>query len=554
LVLKNLAPGKILTVLKACVASEWPFLVLFCFYFIALIIWICLDRSVPIWDGARHLLDSYDLKDELSAPVSFGTKLYALFTCAYPYPPLFNWVHCLFLMSPIPRTIGDHLPILVFFALGVFSLYKLGWQLFDDAAIGLVGMAIFCMLPAVCMVTHINGLVDIPLTSMCFLALWLIARWNAAPSLANALAAGGAIGLACLTKQMGAIYLAPAIIIVLLQRLLAGDVGRAIQFSYGLGLGTIIFLSWLLLDLANIGPYQQVASYGIGLSVWFRKIGTYLLHLPRFLTGPVSILFVVSLFNFPAQRKLWLPASTVLGFSVLCALRWGGEEPRYVLPVFGYLALSIAAFLVRLWRTRLPSLRVFSAAFGLYLLTVYFFFNFTPYPIARLAAVGLIDQEFNGLGCHWSRVAPSEPYSPEPVAYNWLLRLIHSEPLNHPAVIIFGVDTPNCQATSLAYLAKQRGIPVELRTLSPSQLEVDIGQDNLLEFKLYPDWYVTMKNDQSAHPLQLKSGHELDKYKAWREYFETSGKFSKTGEFLLPDGKSCMVLYRKLESTRPMNE
>jgi len=506
---------------------------------------------VPIWDSSAHLLYSYDLKDALTAPIPLEEKLHALFTCSGWYPPLFNWVHCLFLMCPTPRNVADDLPRVVFFAIGLISLYKLGRQLFNDAAAGLVAMAIFFALPGVCGISHARGLLDMPLASMYFLALWLIARWSAAPSWANALLAGCAIGLACLTKQMGAIFLGPAVFLVLIQRLFARDFGKAIQFSCGVALASIPYLIWLLPHLDAITKklvldHELFASRGSGFSLWFANFQLYLQHLSDCTPVPLSVLFLISLFNFPAQRKLWLPASALPAFMILCILPWGTSQVRYVLPILGYLALSTAALLVRAWRTTSPLLKALDVLFGLSLLTIYFVFNFTPYPFPRPPQRGIFDAQYYGFACSRPGALPSEPNPEQPVAYNWLLARVQSEKLNRPGVMMVAVDTPNCALTSIEYLARQRGIPLQFQCLFSS--EVNVLRCNPANLNLDPNWYVTMKNDKSAYRMIFYSEQDLHNYENLMSYFETSGKFSQVSEFLLPDGESRMILYRKVSA------
>ena len=550
--MKNFAAGKILASPKSFTLGEGPFLVLFSFFVLALVFWRCLDRTVPIWDGAAHLVDTYNLKEALVAPGPLEKKIYALFTCSGWCPPLFNWVHCLILMSPIPYSVADILANLLFFAIGLISLYKLGCQVLGDKVVAVIAMAIYCMLPTVCAITHNKGLIDTPLASMCFLALWLVARWNSAPSLANALVAGCAIGFTCLTKQTGAIYVAPAVLLVLLQRLLARNFRKVAQFVCVVGVVAIPYISWLLLNGSNIT--RMVFSYGqvkslpaSGFQNWLGNMEGCWVHVVNCITVPVATLFVFSLFNFPAQRKLWLPASTLLGLLILSTDNWGNYQVRYVFPVLGYLTLSVAALLVRFWRTGWLLPRILVVAFGCYLSTIYFIFNFTPYPFPRCAAVGLLDPKFNSLACRWTGVNPSEPYPLEPVAYNRLLGRIQSEQGNHQdkTTLVVAVDTPNCALTSLAYLAKQRGIPLELSSLFTDE-GVNLYRCNPENVKLDPDWYVTTENDQGSHANHFKSDQELENYQELKRYFESSGKFALTGKFLLADRKGYVVLFKKM--------
>ncbi|PWT95883.1 MAG: hypothetical protein C5B53_10770 [Candidatus Melainabacteria bacterium] len=546
--MKNPPYWKLPAGLRSFLATEWPFLFVFCFFFISLVYWVYLDRTVPIWDSADHLLQSYNLKDVLSSPVSFDKKLLALFTCAYRYPPFFCWVHCLFLFSPIPPVVADHLPRFVFFAVGFISLYKLGRQLFDDAAVGLTAAAIYFSLPLVCVIAHTRGLIDMPLASMCFLALWLIARWNATPSLANALMAGMAIGLTCLTKQMGAIYLAPAIFLVLSKRLLERDFGKAMQFSIGLAIAAIMFLAWLVPSLPVIKENMHVWDTELALQAggtkdWFKNLASRIEVTIYCISMPVSAVFALSLFNFPGQRKLWLPASTILGLLFLCTLRWCDNEARYLLPILGYLALSIASLLVSMWRTGWPLLRILDAAFAIYLFIISFAFSFTPYPFALVDLRRSLDNYFNGFYGNWPGVYASYPQQGS-LAYDWLLDHIQSEQGEHLPTIMFTVFCRNCEPCSLLYVARQRGIKLLIKYMYGSNLGA-VFTCNPRYIDLNPDCYVTMKNDPECEIKNFVTDSDRDNYHKLEKYFEESGRFSKVGEYEFAGKESRMVLYRK---------
>lgn len=544
--------GRTLAGLNSFIVKEWPFLLLFCFFFVSLIYWVCLDRTVPTWDSADHLLRSYGLKRVLINQPAFGRRIHELLTVADRYPPLFNWVHCAFLFSPLPTLVADQLPRFVFFAIGIVSLYKLGHQLFNDGAVALTACAIFFALPLVCVLSHSRGLIDLPLVSMCFLALWLIVRWNAAPSLANSLMAGVAIGLACLTKQMGVIYLAPAICLVLLRRLLARDFAKAIQFSIGLGLATIMYLIWLVpsLPLIKKSMYlwdQELGSQAGVTTNWFSSLALRITVLVESISVPVSVLFVISLFNFPAQRKLWIPATTIGGLFFLCTLSWCFKDARYVLPLVGYVALSIAALLVRMWRSGSPLLRAVDVAFGIYLIAVYFVFNFAPYPLPLGEVRSCLDNPFNGFYSSWPGVYPSNPNTLNVHAYEWLLDHIQAERSKHIPTILLTGNSRWCEPGSLLYLASQRGM--QLRP--ESMIVTDLGKF----FRCKPsevdqdaDWYVTMKNDPESEFTHFASERDRENYSELEKYFEGSGRYSKAGEFKVPGNETRIVLYRKRDS------
>lgn len=549
--MENLTYRKALASIKAFTASERSFWIVFCFFFFSLVIWICLDRTVPVYDSAFHLTTSYWMKDILFEPIGLREKLFKVLTLTSWYPPFFNWVHCLFLLSPIPTTIADNLPRVAFFAVGTFSLYKLGCQLVNDIPTSTIAVAVFCLFPVGFGLAHSRGLLDMPLAAMCFLALWLIARWHQAPSLFNALTAGAAIGLACLTKQMGVVYLTPPICLVLLPRLLAADFGKIGQFGCGLSLAAIPYLIWLLPNLLGICHQlfetdQLLASQGSGLSLWLQNVRFYLVDLaPKCLSIPLTVLFVLSLFNVSAQRKLWLAASLLVGFFILCFLRWDTHTFRYAYPILGYAALSIAALVIRVWQTGSLLLRLVEIGTAIYLFSVYFILNFTPYPFPRFPEADRLGLPFICSGCIWPATYPACPFPSQPKAYDWVIEQIQSHDLGRPSRVEVGSETEECDCNSLVYLGSQKGVRLSVTSIfeweSAGSLRCAWNGS-----KLNPDWYLTMRNQREPnHLLRFVTEADASNYKRINEQIPKSPKFSKFGEFPLPSG-AYLVLYRNL--------
>jgi 4-amino-4-deoxy-L-arabinose transferase-like glycosyltransferase len=567
---------------KAIVSTDLPFLVLLCFFFSLFVVWLSLDKTVPLWDSAAHLTDSYLIRDVLLEHIDPWNKIVTIFSITSWYPPFFNWVHCFFLLLPIPCPIADRIPSALFYLIGIVSTYKLGRTLFEDAAVGTVAAAIFCTIPVLYAFAHSPGLLDTPLASMCILALWLIARWNSKPTVSNSLMMGLGIALAGLTKQTGAIYLAPAVSIIVFKTAFSRDRSKLIQLACGLALGIAIYFAWFLPNLIgilkNLGSFQSSFSYrGGGFSLWVANLQFYFLDkLPKCISLPLAIVLVLSLFNLSAQRKLWIPASTIIALLIICVLRWETSTFQYALPIIGYVCLSSAALLVALWRSGRLLLKLFDLAVGLYLLALYLVLNFTPYPLPRNPNAPLLGIYYVALGCICPGTFPASPWPEDkPPGYDWLINQLASanasmlqsdkqstqdsqvspassaQHLTHRPTILLGTQF---EFGSIRYLFCQRGVHVRWRRLVQIRgnevgcCPVDLGSA--------PKFFLARKDAGPfpKTPQFFRSEEDRDRFNKLTTYFEKTKKFVKVGECVVYDGdlfppnRCTLILYRYIDT------
>lgn len=541
------------------------------FFFLLFLVWTSLDRTIPMWDAAYHLADGYSTRDLLLEHICLKKKLLAILKISTWYPPLFQWVLCFFLLMPVPSSLAERLPAIAFYGIGIFAIYRLGRLLCNDPTIASVAASIYATIPVVCTCTHSRGLLDTPLTSMCMLAIWLMARWNLSQTLANSLILGLAVGLTCLTKQTGILYLMPPVILLVIQRIRLGDFAALKKLTYGLALGGVLYLSWFLPNLYGIRKEldQWVDSFsylGSGLPLWFRQMNFYLIDkAPKCLSLPLTIVFVVSLFNLRAQRNLRLPASTFIGFFILCAFCWDARTFRYALPIVGYISLSSAALLVDFWRSGRVLLKAFDISFAVYLLALYFSISFTPYPFPRPNLAYALGLNFVGLGCVCAGCFPAWPWIERPAGYDWLINEFASEKVENRSDLMLGSNReyppyekvtqyvmsthlprpiivmlgPNVEFYSIEYLARLRALPVIFTPL------VEPRSGMRLFYDPGPDWLLTRKEDVDFTLARLTIGFGK---------FRGAKRFVKVGEcevydpYLFPPRVNTLVLYRNMPS------
>ena len=567
---------------KSAIVREWPFLIVPCLFFLLFVIWTCLDRTIPMWDAAYHLADGYSIRDLIREPIGLEKKLLAIFQISAWYPPLFTWVHSLFLLMPIPDYVADRLPALVFYAVGIFAVYRLGRLLFDDPVIASVAVGIYSMIPVVYTCTHSKGLLDAPLTSMCMLTIWFMARWHSRPTMANSLAVGVTIALTCLTKQTGILYVMPPVVLIIGHRLWLRDFKALANLACGLLLGGAIYLCWLLPNLSGIvkeltGSVGSYSYMGSGLQLWFRQMKFYLIEKgPKCLSLPLTIVFVLSLLNWRAQRRLWLPASTLIGLFFLCAFSWDAHTFRYALPSVGYVSLSSAALLVDFWRSGRVFFKAIDIAVAAFLLALYLALNFSPYPFPRPAIAEALRLDFIYYGCVCPGTFPAWPWIERPPGYEWLVSQFASEKvegrsdlmlganreyrtyeqltefltsaqLPRPIVVTVGSDI---EYFSIVYLARQRAVPVVFTWLTePGSSK--IHRSPKFDSDPGPDWFLVLKKKGSGPPVQSMTKADLSTCTKLKDLFPRSS-FVKVGECEVYDGNgfppamSTLILYRNM--------
>jgi len=190
-------------------------------------------------------------------------------------------------------------------------------------------------------------------------------------------------------------------------------------------------------------------------------------------------------------------------------------------------------------------LKVVDLVFFVYLLTIFFLFNFTPYPFPRSGVLALFYNASNGFRCCCRGLYPAAPDPMRILAYDWLLDHIQVVHANHIPRILLAVDCLHCEGTAILYLAKQRGMLVDLKYLFVPAA-TGVFQCDPRFVSRVRDWYVTLKNEPDDEDPHFLSEEDRAKYYELKEFFEKSASFSKVGEVGFPDDDTSMVVYRRV--------
>src|SRR2546426_7261687 len=164
--------------------------------------WVANDRQPPAWDHANHLERAVACAEDLSAG-----RVRAILERSSFYPPL---VPCaagvVYLLAPSDAAAAQAV-ILLFLGLGMLATYLVGHRLFDPTA-GMVAAVLFATAPFV-VFSALNFQLDLPLTAMVALFLYVLLRADGLPSTAWSVAAGGVFAAGMLTKPPLAGYPLP---------------------------------------------------------------------------------------------------------------------------------------------------------------------------------------------------------------------------------------------------------------------------------------------------------------------------------------------------------
>ncbi len=323
---------------------------------VVIAVWVSIDRRPPESDHANHLERALRCQRILAdgAP----SPLRAILLESSFYPPL---VTCLagllyFVAPVVPMT--AQAVMVAFLALGVAALFGLGRRLFDVET-GLLAAFFFGTAPFV-VFSLTNFQLDLPLSTMVALALYLLARVEAFSRWPWCVALGVVLGLGMLTKPTFATYVLPAMLWTAWPAWRAPDRRRRLTLlGVALVVATTLALPWYGPRLVGLPmqvlnrSFKQAAE--VGQAEALTPAG--LLFYPRvfmpqfgFLAAP---LFTWGLWALRkkggARAYLWL--STLVPFLVYSLIQ--NKNLRYTLPIIPAAALVTAVgvqSLPRSWR------------------------------------------------------------------------------------------------------------------------------------------------------------------------------------------------------------
>ena len=203
--------------------------------------WVVLDRRPPEWDHANHLERAVACAHSLRLVASTGAREIIEATSFYP-PVVTCAAGLLYLVFPLVPLTAQAV-MMASLAVAMAALYGLGRRL-GDAPAGVWGALLFATAPFV-VFSLTNFQLDLPLSAMVALALYVLVRSRDFASVRWSLGLGAVFGLGLLTKPPFAVYVLPPFLWSLCRALRAPDRGRRLGgVAAALAVTALLALPW----------------------------------------------------------------------------------------------------------------------------------------------------------------------------------------------------------------------------------------------------------------------------------------------------------------------
>ena len=475
--------------------------------------WVAIDRQPPAWDHANHLERAVACAEDLSAG-----RVRAILERSSFYPPL---VPCaagvVYLLAPSDAA-GAQAVVLLFLGIGMLATYLVGHRLFDPTA-GMVAAVLFATAPFV-VFSALNFQLDLPLTAMVALFLYVLLRADGLPSTAWSVAAGGVFAAGMLTKPSFAVYALPPALLVAVTLVRQRRFGR-------LGLGVLIAVA---LSLPWYGPrmfglpfqvtsrsFTQAAESGFAEPLTAAGLLTYpRWFVPQF--GALAVLLFVGGVYWAARRRPILVVACLVPFAVFLFLQ--NKNLRYTMPLLPAASLIAGASVASL----LPLARV--ALCAAVLVTGALQVAATTFGIGPLAGQAPFGVE----------LARAHPPSRAAWPHRAILKRVLDDSHGERATVSVVPNTDGFSMSNFRYYAARDGLRLRIgRAWSDYPLNID---------------YVILKTgNQGPEFASAKARRVTERFAADPLL---AAVFPVIGEFPLPDGTRATLRVRRPQAVTGM--
>lgn len=334
-------------------------LLLFLIYLVFIVpifIWLFLDKGLPHWDMGRHLSTILQYRDLWKQLLLGQRNIFGLLGFYTYYPPLIYQLALVFF-----KVFGVYAKVavltnLVWIFILFWSVYQLSLRIYKNQLIALSSVIFLGAAPLLIGQAR-EFQVDLPLTAMVALSLWIIFKTEMFSNVKHSFIFGAVVGLSMLTKWTYAFYFIPMILIYLTYSMTVSK-NRALviinTFSAA-AMATIICGYWyftnkgsLLTDFGQNGvAVAKLEGDPTGLSVaalswYFKRIIDNYLFLPLFIVYFASLVWALIKKEWRHKLALILILTPIyyLIFSIL-----PNKDTRYLMPIIPLLAITgVCAF------------------------------------------------------------------------------------------------------------------------------------------------------------------------------------------------------------------
>lgn len=519
----------------------------------SLIYWCVLDHHIPVWDSACHLLRGYDCADLIQAHIGFRRKVLSLLTVSSFYTPLTYYLHGLLIAGFGASIWVDVLPKIFWYATCLTGLYLLARKSFGDRLPATITVAIWATYPCTYGLSRAFALLDVPMTAMVFLSLWLCMVWDGAKSWRNACLLGLMMGLTFLTKQTAVIFLITPMLFLLGRALIRGDKKSFSMLVVAGIIGGAFFGAWAVPNYAAfkhfVAQNQSVLANQPFHELFLTNLRGYLEQAAREISigGLAAFLAALAALAFSTHRKTlsFVGLASISAFVLHCCLNWIPQF-RYLLPVTGFTAMVTAAFLIGLWQSRTLMAKGVAIIFALYGSTIFVLLSFSPHPLHIPRAV----EEATGFGAIRGPYVTdqiSEPYWPHPKAdwgHEWILGEIAKRENNKPVSLCLLPDTKELNVPGFDYFARLHRStvkPTSFRYWTMTGYDFVYGPEQLKNIK----WYAVLKNSKQDAGREFRGSKSETAYRSLIELLSDQQQYETVGQKLLPDSSVLFLIRAK---------
>lgn len=511
------------------------------------ILWGRLDRSVPSWDPAKHLISALDYWAALQHPHFFSGEWWNNFWMLSPkYPPLTYIVTAPFLAIFGRGTAQALLVNVLFTAILMGAVYGLGKRL-HSAEVGVWAAGLCIVLPRL-YDTRTIYLIDYPLMALVALSFYCLTVWRDTKIQRDQwlwiLGFGVAFGLAMLTKQTALLFLLVPLLWVGVAALWQRQWERLAQLVTSLVVAAIVFMPWYRTNWIFIASASQNANTIPAMQEGDPPLNTlgawifYWKDLPNAVSWPLLLVAIVGLLLYwsqlftsfreePRSRQLARKQNqnaTLRWFALFCGSSYlffsavVNKDLRYIMPYLPVVAVVLAYGLTR-WRDRWRWVKWGTVGLmtGLMLLNTY--------PIGGALGTSITKFLAPNVG-HRAYMGPEFPHT------QIISEILKTEPHLQSNLAVLP-STPEIDQHNFDYYGALRDFQVYARQIGTQMKFVPQDVRSL-------SWFLTKTDSQGTYASQMQAPQA-----AFAQAVETSPDLRVQRSWTLPDGSTLNLHHRR---------
>lgn len=514
------------------------------------ICWFSLDHHLPTTDEAGHILNSLAYGELYSHAHPFNFSWWKkMLTVSTFYPPSSYLLGGLLKQLLHQSRMADAALECIYYAILSLSTYACSRQV-GLAKSGAASSALIVGLYPGMTLMHHAFMLDLPLASMVTFGIALLFFWAKDPNPRRSILVGIGLGIACLTKQLVACYLAPPALLLFLNLLKTHKLSQTlIASTLVAGVAACIGMPWIVtnigttIGLANYNKECMALSKNVVQSSFIGNVSFYIQSLVRNCSLALFIFFVAS---FCTASKKWhlqllpLTASGIFGILILSSCTWCELVDRYslaaLLPLAIYTGLGAQNLLQRgsIKRTAI------AAALTMLAMAQYAALNFSPYPIDSV----LTDISTNLTDLpKWCRSKNDCPIARDQWGTEEAIAFIDQYDKNAPAWVNVLANQAELNAHSFQLIATEKHLamrPTTSRQWTLAGDKLDFSPQTALNYQ----WYLIRSGASGYKFITPQSETNYDKLK---EFIAKSGHYKMVWSHKLPDSET-LYLYRQQTS------